>query len=173
MSGELREAKNALLDGVSRAAGAVRSDGEIEAALAPGEEFEQCLVAAAAAGSAHGLHVEPFQDRGQERSVFAGADEGGQIAVREFPSDMFSVQVHRQGEAIVPDAIDDRLIGGAFGQFATILPFESESEREHTFQREQESGQGALMPPGGVGYDGGRGLFRLTRGAGHFRHFPF
>ncbi len=155
MTGDLGEAQNAFMDGVAGAARAIWRDGEIVPFLAPGKEFEQCLMTAAAAGAADGLHAEPFQNGGEECAVFAGADESGQIWIWEFPANMRSVQVHRQGQAVVPDAIDDRTSGGALGQVAAILPLESEALDEHPFEHKQHRRHSALMPPGGMGHDGG------------------
>src|SRR5262249_40872391 len=93
-AGELGQGDDAVLDHVTGAARAVRSDGEVVAALGPGGEFAQGLRAAPAGRTAHGFHAETLQYAGEKSSVLAGADHRRQTLGLIAACDVTEISLH-------------------------------------------------------------------------------
>ncbi len=100
-----------VLNLINRAARAVRGDGNAVIAFHPGRRLQQGLRPAPAGGTAHRLDAEPLEHVGQQPAVAAGADHRRQAAVRPLGLDKIVVAGQGQGEAVVPDAVDDRAFG--------------------------------------------------------------
>ena len=147
-TGELGEGDDAVLHDVTGAAGAVGGDGEVEVAAGESGEFAEGLRAAAAGGAADGDDTEAGKDAGEEATVAAGTDHGGEAGGATAFMDVAEVNAHGKSEAVVPDAIN----GGAGRRLAEVTgavgPAFAQGEGEKAEQEMENDGDEALRQGG-------------------------